>query len=111
MKKKGFDYVAIPVGIVNVKFMDLKGKDAGVARYRIDCYYEDGRAFTVFKYTAEDYYRFIADHIAACYETYEEFKARKTNEQAIEEVKAGIQDTVVKLNNLHTKLSELEKEL
>ncbi|MCK5603671.1 hypothetical protein KAR91_17425 [Candidatus Pacearchaeota archaeon] len=93
---------------VTFSYMDLKGKDAGVARYRIDCYYADGRAFTHFTYTAKQYYSFIAEHISSCYETYEEFKARKTNEQAIDDIKRRMARSTDKWETLKTELQENE---
>lgn len=87
------------------RFMDLKGKDAGVNRYRIDCYYAEGLAHTHFEPTAKAYYEFVAFHIAQCYETYEEFKGRKTAAQkAIWLIKADIKE-------LQNKVEELSKDI
>ena len=102
--KTGFGFVT-ELKPVTVMFMDLKGKDAGFNRYRIDCYYAGGRAFTHFEYTAKKYYQFVADRIAVCYETYDEFKARKTEaQQQVAKIKANIRE-------LQENLEELEKEL
>ena len=90
---------------VTFKFMDLKGKDAGINRYRIDCYYADGKAFTHFTYTPKQYFEFIASHIEDCYETYEEFKDRKTAAQkAIWLIQADIKE-------LQNKVEELSEQL
>jgi hypothetical protein len=90
---------------VNFKFMDLKGKDAGVNRYRIDCYYADGKAFTHFTYTPKQYYEFIASHIADCYETYDEFKDRKTA------VQTNIDKIQWSIKKLKDEVDELSKQL
>ena len=87
------------------KFMELKGKDVGFGRYRIECYYNDGHARTTFTYTAKDYYSFIASHITDCYETWDEFIRRKTEvQQAIDKIKGNIKSLTNELEGLSGQL-------
>lgn len=74
MKKNGFmqdiPYKGFPV---TVYYMDCKGKDCGIERWRIDLYYDKHLASTLFKYSEKEYNKFIEEHQEDCYENYNDF--------------------------------------
>jgi len=56
-----------------IQYLDPRGKDAGLERWRADLYYAPGWARVHFCRSEEEYEKFIRDHRPMVYKSYEEF--------------------------------------
>jgi len=56
-----------------IQYLDPRGKDAGLDRWRVDLYYAPGWALTYFCKSEEEYEKFLRDHRPLTYRGYKEF--------------------------------------
>jgi hypothetical protein len=74
---KGFEYEG-----KQIYFLDGQGKDISFERWRVNLYYSDYQAKTIFLNSQAEYDKFMQEHQPLCYSDYATFKKQFRGEPA-----------------------------